>query len=158
MRTIIRAAVLMMTLGITVSTSAEILQCDSGNVKISGHIQTKYLRMGHSLFSGNLDVLIYDHRKIVSATTITVFSGNIQDASSISSRLATAQSGQPARISIIQDGPSLLQIGSSSLQFVPHCQILADVSPAKTCSSSISLGLSCQTIQEKCICYQHNGH
>lgn len=124
MRRIISPAVLMITLAVTVSASAEMIQCESGNVKISGHIQTKYLRMGHSLFSGNLDVLVYDHRKIVSATTVTIFSGDIQDDSSFSTTTPTAQNGQPVRISIFQDGLSLLQIGSTSLQFVPHCQIL----------------------------------
>ena len=158
MRAIFSTAVLMITLAVTVSASAEMLQCESGNVKITGHIQTKYLRMGHSLFSGNLNVLIYDHRKIVSASTVTVFSGDIQDESSISSSIAKDQDGQQARISVVQDGSSILQIGSSSLQFAPHCQIFADATNANTCSSNISLGLSCQTIQGKCICHQHNGH
>ena len=158
MKTIISTAILMITMAISVSASAEMLRCESENVKISGHIQTRYLTMGHSVFSGNLNVLIYDHRKIVSASTVTIFSGDIQDESSINSSIAKDQAGQPARISIVQDGSSLLQIGSSSLQFAPHCQILANTTSPVTCSSNISLGLSCQTIQGKCICHQHNGH
>ncbi len=126
MRTIISAAVFIITSALAVSASAEMLQCESGNVKISGHIQTQYLRMGHSHFRGNLDVLIYDHRKIVSASTVTVFNGDIQDQSFITSLIARDQNGQQAHIDIVQDGPSLLQIDGSTFQFTPNCRISSD--------------------------------
>ena len=158
MRPIINIAVIMIALAVSFSVSAEILQCDSENVTIKGPIKTKYLRMGHSVFSGSLNVQIYDQQKIVSTSTLTIFNGDIQDDVSYSSESARDQSGQPVRFSIVHDGASFIQIGDSSLQFTPHCQITPDTSPPIACPSDPSLGQRCHLYQGKCICYQHNGH
>lgn len=158
MKTFIQTVILILTLSTAFNASAETIQCESENVKISGQIQNHYLRKGHSVFSGNLNLQIYDHQKIISVSTITVFRGDIQDDTSIQSTATQDQNGQPVRINLTQDESSFLQIGSSTLHLKPNCQITPDTPTAQHCLPGTSIGLTCQIIQGQCICHQHNQH
>ncbi len=77
MKRIMSLIVLSTTVFMSLSAFAETLDCESDTVRIIGQIQTRYLRMGHSKFYGDLDIFIYDHRKIVGSATVTVLDGDI---------------------------------------------------------------------------------
>ena len=119
-------SILLLAASLTASTTAaafEKLECESANVKIVGTLQTKYLRMGHSIFNGDLTVFIYNQRRIVGSKNVKVFSGDIQDMNSIDTNMARAENGESVSLEINQDGPSTLQIGNEKTEFQPHCEI-----------------------------------
>lgn len=116
----------IVTINVAVPASAasqELLECNSGNVKISGIVNTRYLRMGHSLFTGNLSVYFYDHRRIVSSSRINVLSGDIQDEISIDTSMAKDALNRPVELNIQQDSLSTIKVGNSEVKFTPHCEI-----------------------------------
>ena len=102
---------------------ADNLECNSENLRISGQIYTKYIRMGHSVFSGTLTVFTYKQRVITSSTNVIVNSGDIQDDESIQSSSIFAN-GVQGFLEINQNEVSKIQIGNQSIQFVPFCKII----------------------------------
>lgn len=136
------------------------LECNSEQIRLAGPIDTHYLRMGHSKFSGTLTLYTYQHRVLVDARTINVAFGEIQDERSLSTSAAEDQFGNPVSFKLTQNQTSTLTIGNQTRNFTPFCQFTNESTPRpETCQSHPSLGKICHQVGGKCVCNQHNpGH
>lgn len=136
---------------------ADSINCDSANVAISGEVQTHYLRMGHSTFTGPISITI-KQGTLGSIYTALVYSGDIQDTS-ISFSDAVDRQGRA--ISMESSGlQSTVHIGDQIIQFQPQCSVTpSPTEPSGNCESDPWSGRYCSNSNGACICHFRNpGH